>query len=101
MKKRSAFMTFVNRALPNICIILACMILTFLIINEFNTAMQFMTNDITNVLLYVLMVVAIWVSVLGIYYQRKLYKARQIMKKMQDYINENIPQSEMQEQDEI
>ena len=89
-KKLSPLMTFLNRTLPNVCIILACMILTFLIINEFNSAMQFMTNDITMTLLYILMVVAIWVSVAAIWYERKLYKARRIMRQMQEYINANI-----------
>ena len=89
-KKLSPVMTFLNRTLPNICIILACMILTFLIINEVNSAMQFMTNRITITLLYVLMAVAIWVSVAAIWYERKLYKARRIMRQMQEYINVNI-----------
>ena len=86
-RKKFSVITLINRILPNVCIILACMILTFLVINIFNTAMQFMTNDITTVLLFVLMGVSIWVSLLAIYYQRKLYAARQIMRKMQNYIN--------------
>lgn len=89
-KKLSPLMTFLNRTLPNICIILACMILTFLIINEFNSAMQFLTNDITITLMYILMAVAIWVSISAIWYERKLYKARRIMHRMQDYINEHM-----------
>lgn len=89
-KKLSPLMTFLNRTLPNVCIILACMILVFLIINEFNSAMQFMTNSITITLLFILMVVAIWVSVAAIWYERKLYKARRIMRRMQEYIDANI-----------
>lgn len=89
-KKLSPLMTFLNRALPNVCIILSCMILTFLIINEHNSAMQFLTNDITIALLFVLVAVALWVSVSAIWYERKLYKARRIMQRMQDYINEHI-----------
>ncbi len=89
-KKLSPLMTFLNRTLPNVCIILSCMLLTFLVINQVNSAMQFLTNNITIVLMFVLMGVAIWVSVAAIWYERKLYKARQIMKRMQDYINEHI-----------
>lgn len=96
MKKKDAIITLINRALPNICIIMACMILTFLVINEFNTAMQFITNRITITMLYVLMVLVIWSSVLIMHYQRKLYKARTIMKRMQDYINDHIPDEEIE-----
>jgi len=89
-KKLSPLMTFLNRTLPNVCIILACMILTFLIINEVNSAMQFMTNRITITLLFLLMVVCVWVSVSAIWYERKLYKARRVMQQMQNYINSHI-----------
>ena len=90
-------MTLINRALPNDCIILACMILTFLVINEFNTAMQFITNRITITMLYALMGLVIWSSVLIMHYQRKLYKARTVMKRMQDYINDHLPDEETED----
>ena len=98
MKKGSAIMTFINRTLPHILLVIACMILTFLIINEFNSAMQFLTNDITIALLFALAVVGGYVAVISIYYQRKLYKARVIMREMQNYINENIPEGKEHEE---
>ena len=97
MKKKDAIMTLINRALPNVCIILACMILTFLVINEFNTAIQFITNRITITMLYALMGLVIWSSVLIMHYQRKLYKARTVMKRMQDYINDHITDEETED----
>lgn len=97
MKKKDAIMTLINRALPNVCIILACMILTFLVINEFNTAMQFITNRITITMLYALMGLVIWSSVLIMHYQRKLYKARTVMKRMQDYINDHVTDEETED----
>ena len=97
MKKKDAIMTLINRALPNVCIILACMILTFLVINEFNTAMQFITNRITISMLYALRGLVIWSSVLIRHYQRKLYKARTVMKRMQDYINDHVTDEETED----
>ena len=97
MKKKDAIITLINRALPNICIIMACMILTFLVINEFNTAMQFVTNRITLTMLYALMGLIIWSSVLIMHYQRKLYKARTVMKRMQEYINDHLPDEETED----
>ena len=44
----------IARALPHLCIILCCMILTFLIIDHYNSAMVFINNDITKGLMFAL-----------------------------------------------
>lgn len=57
--------------LPHINIIIACMVLTFLIIDRFNNAMQFIENDITKGILFVFVFIAIINSIVLIIYQRK------------------------------
>lgn len=57
--------------LPHINIIIACMVLTFLIIDRFNNAMQFIENDITKGILFAFVIIAIINSIVLIVYQRK------------------------------
>lgn len=52
--------------LPNLCIVLSVMILVFLCIDYFNPAMQFVDNEITKVLMFVLGVVAVAVAIMYI-----------------------------------
>ncbi len=57
--------------LPHVNIIVACMILTFLIIDHFNNAMQFIENDITKGILFVFVFITIINSIVLMVYQRK------------------------------
>ncbi len=57
--------------LPHINIIIACVVLTFLIIDRLNSAMQFIENDITKGILLVFVIVTIVNSIVLMVYQRK------------------------------
>lgn len=58
------------KALPHINIVISGMYLVFFIIDVQNSAMAFINNDITKVLLLILSVGSILSSVLLIWYQR-------------------------------
>lgn len=57
--------------LPHLNIIMACTVLTFLIIDRFNSAMQFIENDITKGILFLFVIVTIINSIILMVYQRK------------------------------
>ncbi len=58
------------KALPHINIVISGMYLVFFIIDVQNSAMAFINNDITKVLLLILSVGSILTSILLIWYQR-------------------------------
>ena len=89
-KRARAAATFLVRAVPNVCIIISVMLIVFLIINAVNDAMNFINNEITLTLLFILAVCTVFTSVLAIYYQRKIFQARIMMRRMKKYIDANI-----------
>ncbi len=50
--------------LPNLCIVIAVMMLVFSVIDYINPAMQFIDNEMTKTLIFVLGVLALTVSVM-------------------------------------
>jgi len=61
----------ISGLLPHICIILSGMMLTLLIIDKFNTQMNFIDNAITKNLMIVLAVLTVVCSVMLICRQRR------------------------------
>lgn len=57
--------------LPHLCIILSGMLLTFFIIDRFNTAMAFINNDITKWLIGITAVLSIINCSALVYYQKR------------------------------
>lgn len=64
-------MNIVKKFLPHICIILSGMMLTFVVIDQFNRARGLVDNDMTKGLLFLLGIVAIIVSCMLIGRQRR------------------------------
>ena len=52
-----------KKILPHLCIIISLMMLTFFVIDQFNSAMAFINNDITKWLLAVYCVLVIATSI--------------------------------------
>lgn len=52
-----------KKILPHLCIIISFMMLTFFVIDQFNSAMAFINNDITKWLLAVYCVLVIATSI--------------------------------------
>lgn len=57
--------------LPHINIIISCMMITFFVIDRYNTAMAFINNNITKWLLLIVSILSIVNSIILICYQRK------------------------------
>ncbi|MBQ9832722.1 MAG: hypothetical protein IJO48_03215 [Clostridia bacterium] len=57
--------------LPNLCIVIAVMLLVFVCIDYYNPAMQFIDNDITKVLIFVLALLSFIVSIVCLSYVLK------------------------------
>lgn len=64
-------MNIIKKLLPHVCIILAGMYITFYVIDQYNTAMGYMNDPKTKILTFFLSVVAIVVSAMLIYKQRR------------------------------
>lgn len=64
-------MKYIPKMLPHLCIVLSCMALTLLIIDKFNTKMNFINNDITKNGMIVLCALAVVCSAMLAYNQRK------------------------------
>ena len=60
-----------KKALPHICIILAVSMLVFLVVDQVNSAMAFIDNQGTKIILMILMVLVVMLSILYIGEQRK------------------------------
>lgn len=60
-----------QRLVPHICFILAGMFVVFCVIDYFNSAMEFINNDISKYLLFALSIFSIITSVLLMYRQHK------------------------------
>jgi hypothetical protein len=60
-----------KRLIPHICIILSLMMLTFFVVDIFNPGMDFVGNEIFNILLVIFSVASITASGFLIRYNRK------------------------------
>ena len=58
-------------ALPHLCIILSCMMLTFLVIDHYNSAMVFINNEITKGIMFVLAILTVINAIMLIVRQRR------------------------------
>ncbi len=61
----------ISKILPHIAIIISFMLLTFVVIDYFNSAMNFVNNNATKILIFILGVVSVINSILLIRLQRK------------------------------
>lgn len=59
-------MRIIKKILPHICIIISGMLITFFIIDQFNSSMAFIDNSITKWLLFINSILAIIMSILQI-----------------------------------
>lgn len=55
---------FFKTVLPNLCIVLAVMLLVFSVIDYVNPGMQFIDNDITKTLIFIFGILSFTVSVM-------------------------------------
>ena len=62
---------YIPKLLPHICIVLSCIALTLLIIDKFNTKMNFINNDITKNGMIVLCALTVICSAMLAHEQRK------------------------------
>ena len=62
----------IKRLIPHICIILSLMMLTFFVVDIFNPGMDFVGNEIFNILLVIFCVASITASGFLIRFNRKL-----------------------------
>ena len=61
----------ISKILPHIAIIISFMLMTFVVIDHFNSAMNFINNDATKILMFILSLVSVVNSILLIRLQRK------------------------------
>lgn len=61
----------ISKILPHIAITISFMLMTFVVIDYFNSAMNFINNDATKILMFVLSLVSVINSILLIRLQRK------------------------------
>ncbi len=54
----------VSAVIPHLCIILSCTVLTLLVIDKFNTQMNFIDNEITKGIMIVLTLLTVICSVM-------------------------------------
>lgn len=62
------------KLMPHISIIISVMMIVFFFIDRVNSAMAFINNDITKILLLILSIISIINSIFLIYYQRRVGK---------------------------
>ena len=60
-----------SKIMPHLVIIISCMLLVFLIIDHFNTAMNFINNDLTKGLMTAQSVLAVLCCIMLIARQRR------------------------------
>jgi len=66
-----------KKLLPHICIVMGLMFMTLLIADQFNTAMGFITDPITKVLMMITWPIVIITCILYVRDQRRLQRARE------------------------
>lgn len=71
MKRLSKLFDLLFRGLPHLLIIFSLMLLVFVVIDYFNSAMNFINNSMTKTLMFVTGVIAITSAVLLIIRQRR------------------------------
>jgi hypothetical protein len=64
-------MDIVKKLIPHLCIVLAGMFITFFIVDKFNSAMAVLDNDTEKAILFIFCIVALIVSGMLIYRQRR------------------------------
>lgn len=64
----------IYKLMPHISIIISVMMIVFFFIDRVNSAMAFINNDITKMLLLILSIISIINSIFLIYYQRRVGK---------------------------
>lgn len=64
------------KAIPHISIILSGMLLTLLVIDRINSAMNFINNDYTKIIILILCLLTVFQSIIQIIAMRRLPKRR-------------------------
>ncbi|MBQ2661395.1 MAG: hypothetical protein IJF80_01925 [Clostridia bacterium] len=59
---------FLKTVLPNLCIVLAVMLIVLFCIDYVNPAMQFIDNDIARMIMFVVCILALTVAIMYIKY---------------------------------
>jgi hypothetical protein len=66
------------RLIPHVSIIISGMLIVFFYIDRVNSAMGFMENDVTKMLILILSITSITTSILAAFYRRRAEERRRV-----------------------